>query len=296
LSDLQAVTTANAPPLVSGASPAPAAPLAVAKVQGELLLVMPQDLIIPPDALEIFLDMFEGPLDLLLYLIQRQHFDILNIPIATITDQYLQYIGLSHTMKLDLAAEYLLMAALLLEIKSRMLLPRTEEETAKEQEEQDLHARLTQQLQAYAQIKQAAIALDELPRIGRDTFLVEAHVPSAAKPKIPPNIVLEQLVGAMQDILQRLELYTAHQITREPLSVRERMSAILLLLAQQPHLLFQALHTNIEGRAGVVVSLLAVLELGKERMIMVHQEHLFGPIHLQSNALDVPQAMVETMD
>lgn len=254
----------------------------VAKVQGELLLVMPEDLIIPPDAMEVFLDTFEGPLDLLLYLIQRQNLDILDIPIVHITQQYLKYIGVMHKMKLDLAAEYLLMAALLLEIKSRMLLPRNEEELTEEEAEQDPRTRLVHQLQEYARIKQAAQDLDELPRVGRDTFLVEAHMPPVPKPKVPPRITLEQLLAAMQDVLLRLELYAVHQITREPLSVRERMTAILALLKENPQLLFQAVYTSAEGRAGVVVSLLAVLELGKERMAEVQQGHLFGPIEVRA--------------
>jgi segregation and condensation protein A len=254
------------------------APLAI--VQGMPLTELPQDLYIPPEALRVFLETFEGPLDLLLYLIQKQNLDILNIPITEITRQYLSYIGLMRELQLDLAAEYLVMAALLLEIKSRMLLPRPEEE-AQGEEEGDPRSRLVQQLQEYARFKQAAQSLAELPQLGRDTFLVEAEMPEITRPRLPPAIRLDELLHAMRDVLVRMELFAAHQISREPLSVRERMSAVLSLLQEHPRALFEVLYTSAENRAGVVVALLAILELAKESLLLISQEEAFGPIHIQ---------------
>jgi len=272
------------------AVPLPLAP-SIALVAGVPFTDMPEDLFIPPNALKIFLETFEGPLDLLLYLIQRQNIDILNIPIARVTDQYLKYLGMMQDLKLDLAAEYLLMAALLLEIKSRMLLPRSPEALAVE-ESDDPRVRLLEQLQEYARIKEAAQALDTLPRLGRDTFLVEAGMPPVSRPRPPPRITLDLLLTVMRDVLLRMELYAAHQITREPLSVRERMIIILTLLSEQPQLAFQRIYTQTENRAGVVVSLLAVLELAKELMLEPQQENLFGPILVLSktNGITIPPA------
>ncbi len=252
--------------------------LPLAFVEGEAITELPQDLYIPPDALEIFLETFEGPLDLLLYLIKRQNLDILNIPIAEITIQYLKYIELMRQMQLDLAAEYLVMAALLLEIKSRMLLPRPEEEG---EEEGDPRARLVQQLQEYARIKKAAQELNELPRVGRDTFLVEAEMPDFPHIRIPPKVPLEDLLSAAQSVLLRVELASSHRILREPLSVRERMAMILDWLSKHPRLSFQALFTAEEGRAGAVVALLAILELGREALAEIIQKQPFSPLEVQ---------------
>ncbi len=265
------------------ADPSPSSlrqPQPLAVVGGQPFTDLPNDLYIPPDALRVFLETFEGPLDLLLYLIQRQNLDILNIPITEITRQYLSYINLMQEMQLDLAAEYLVMAALLLEIKSRMLLPRPEEEIGSE-EESDPRARLVQQLQDYARFKEAAKNLAELPQLGRDTFSVEAEMPEISRPRLPPSIHLDELLYAMRDVLIRMELFASHQITREPLSVRERMSLVLERLQHDSRLVFETLYTREEDRAGVVVALLAILELAKESMLFIYQEQTFGPIQVQ---------------
>jgi segregation and condensation protein A len=252
-------------------------PLAI--VQGALLTELPQDLYIPPDAMRVFLEAFEGPLDLLLYLIRKQNLDILDIPITEITLQYLRYIGLMQDMELELAAEYLVMAALLLEIKSRMLLPRPESEEGLE-EEDDPRERLVQQLQDYAIFKQAAEDLGALPQVGWDTFLLDVEMPDVQIAKIPPKIPLADIITAMRDVLVRLELFTTHHIAREPLSVRERMSQVLALLEADEKLLFQALFTAAEGRQGAVVAFLAILELARESLLEVAQIEAFGQIEV----------------
>ncbi|MDM8545462.1 ScpA family protein [Candidatus Venteria ishoeyi] len=250
----------------------------LALVEGEAITELPGDLYIPPDALQIFLETFEGPLDLLLYLIQRQDLDILNIPVTKITQQYLQYIKLMRELELNLAGEYLVMAALLLEIKSRLLLPRDEEEDG--EEEADPRKQLVQQLQEYARFKKAAEDIGQLPAMGVDTFLLDVEMPPIPQTKKPPKIPLEALLQAMQDVLLRIEMHSAHQISREPLSVRERMTQLLELLSQHPELDFQLLFNTEEGRAGVVVAFLASLELVKEKLVNIRQEYAFGPIQL----------------
>lgn len=248
-------------------------PLAV--VQGVPFVEIPKDLYIPPDALRVFLETFEGPLDLLLYLIQKQNIDILHIPVAQITQQYLHYINLMQELQLDLASEYLSMASLLLEIKSRLLLPQPEKKT-----ETDPRRQLIQQLEEYANIKRAAEILNDFPVIGRDTFLTEVFVPDIARPKIPPKISLDDLLNAMQDILLRIELFTAHQITREPLSVRERMSFILELFKTEVQFEFYSCFKVEESKAGVVVAFLAILELAKENLLKITQQSAFAPISI----------------
>ncbi len=267
----------------------------LAIIAGQALEDMPKDLNIPPDALQIFLDTFEGPLDLLLYLIQKQNLDILNIPMATITQQYLQYISLMRVLQLDLAAEYLVMAALLLEIKSRLLLP--QEDTEEDEDELDPRRQLIQQLQEYARFKKAAEALGELPAVGRDTFLLDADMPDIPQTREPPNIPLPELLSALQSLLLRVELYSAHQILHEPLSVRERMTQVLALLQQCMRADFPALYTQQEGRAGVVVSLLASLELTKEKLIDIEQAHEFGPIAVMNKSdTDAPITLSSEYD
>lgn len=251
----------------------------LARVGSQQVSEVPQDLYIPPDALRIFLETFEGPLDLLLYLIQRENFDILNIPIAEITRQYLRYISLMQELKLDLAAEYLLMAALLLEIKSRMLLPR-DEEAEEEGDERDPRQRLIEQLQEYARIKDAAEKISQIPILGQDLFIPEVHLLKVPIQRPPPQIPFPELLASMRELLMRLELYTAHQITREPLSVRERMTLILDLLRNADRLRLQSLFTLEEGRHGVVVAMLAVLELCKEKLIDIDQQQAFGPLEV----------------
>lgn len=279
---LEPVSADAQPPL---APPKPLPPAnAVARWGDEYIEETPEDLYIPPDALQVFLETFEGPLDLLLYLIQRQNLDILNIPIAEITRQYLLYIDLMQDLELDLAAEYLVMAALLLEIKSRMLLPREEDEESGE--EQDPRARLVQQLQEYARIKEAAEQLGDMPMLGRDLFLPEAHLLKVPMQRPPPDIPYVEFLAAIRDLLLRMELYTAHQITREPLSVRERMTLVLDRLRDAERLHLQALFTLDEGRPGVVVAMLAVLELCKEKLVEVEQEQAFGPVEIYAKPGD----------
>lgn len=249
-------------------------------ILGVPLIELPKDLYIPPDALRVFLETFEGPLDLLLYLIQKQNLDILHIPVAQITQQYLHYIELMQELQLDLAGEYLSMASLLLEIKSRLLLPQPDKKT-----DNDPRRQLIQQLEEYAYIKRAAEILNEYPIIGRDTFLTEVFVPDIARPKIPPKIILNDLLEAMQDVLLRIELFTAHQITREPLSVRERMTFILELFKTNLQLEFYSCFKSQESKAGVVVAFLAILELAKESLLKINQHRAFAPIFIEGETL-----------
>ena len=252
--------------------------LPFAIVQGEPLSTPPTDLYIPPDALEVILEAFEGPLDLLLYLIKRQNLDILDIPIAPVTRQYIEYIDMMEEMRLELAAEYLVMAAVLTEIKSRLLLPRSIESD----EEDDPRADLIRRLQEYEQFKQAAEDLDQLPRMNRDIWAVEVSIPPTEHEKPEPEIDLRELLLAFKEVIQRSEMYTHHKIEREPLSVRERMSNVLdrLQSAEQGFVEFKRLFSLDEGRLGVVVCFLAILELLKGRMIDLAQAESFAPIYI----------------
>jgi segregation and condensation protein A len=260
-------------------SPA-AAMRSLAIVNGAPFDKLPDDLYIPPDALEVLLDTFEGPLDLLLYLIRRQNLDIVNIPIAQITHQYIAYIQIMGELNLELAAEYLVMAALLAEIKSRMLLPRQPDA---EEEEEDPRATLIRRLQEYELIKNAAEEIDLLPRIERDIFEVGVDVSSALKNRQQnlPDVQLKEMLLAFQDVLRRVEQLSHHQITKEPLSVRERMSTILENLKGADSLLFSQLFIRKEGRQGVVVSFLAILELSKERLIDIIQPEPFAELRVR---------------
>ncbi|MBI3187028.1 MAG: segregation/condensation protein A [Gammaproteobacteria bacterium] len=246
-------------------------------VQGEPLTTLPEDLYIPPDALEVILEAFEGPLDLLLYLIKRQNLDILNIPIAHITEQYMTYIDMMKNMRFELAAEYLLMAAMLAEIKSRMLLPRPESIA----EEDDPRAELVRRLQEYERFKKAAEDLDCLTRVHRDTWVVRADLPPLDHTRPEPEVNLRELLIAFKDILNRADMYTHHQIKREVLSVRERMSNVLAMLRADTFTEFSALFNVEEGRRGVVVTFMAVLELLKEHMIDLVQAEPFAPIYVK---------------
>jgi len=248
-------------------------------VQGEPYLRLPDDLYIPPDALEVFLEAFEGPMDLLLYLIRRQNLDILDIPIAEVTRQYMNYIELMREMRLELAAEYLVMAAMLAEIKSRMLLPRPRTE---DEEEEDPRAELVRRLQEYERYKQAAEDIDALPRMERDFVQAEADVGDRKVVRLPPPVDLREVLHAFQDVLKRAELFSHHHIQREPLSVRERMSRIIDRLRAQPDTEFQQLFTVEEGRMGVVVSLLALLELLKEHLVELVQNEPYARIYVRS--------------
>ncbi|MDI3261393.1 segregation and condensation protein A [Aerosticca soli] len=255
-------------------------PLAI--VRGEPLLKMPQDLYIPPDALEVILEAFEGPLDLLLYLIRRQNLDILDIPIAEITRQYMAYIDMMRdVMRLELAAEYLLMAAILGEIKSRLLLPRPPVE---EGAEEDPRAELVRRLQEYERFKQAAEDLDALPRMERDTVPARADAGEHKVIRLPPPLELKELLLALKDVLHRAELFGHHAIRREALSVRQRMGELLQRLDAHRFERFEQLFDPGEGRLGVVVTFLALLELAKEMLIEIVQEAPLAPIYLRAKA------------
>ncbi len=251
-----------------------------ALIQGEPLTMIPQDLYIPPDALQIFLEAFEGPLDLLLYLIKRQNIDILNIPIADITKQYMQYIDLMENLELELAAEYLVMASMLAEIKSRMLLPRP----TSEDDEDDPRAELIRRLQEYEQFKKAAEDLDALPREERDVFMPQPEMPEI-KSEIPlPDVSIKDLLAAFRDVVNRAEQFASHHIEREPLSVRERMTIVLGRLKSSGYTEFKDFFDVEEGRMGVVVSFLAILELVKESMIDLVQNEPYAPIYVRARA------------
>ena len=270
---------------IETAAPEPDAPtssrqeeMPFAVVAGEPVSELPGDLYIPPDALEVFLEAFEGPLDLLLYLIRRQNLDVLDIPIAEITRQYMEYIDLMREIRLDLAAEYLVMAAMLAEIKSRMLLPRPESGD----DEEDPRAGLVRRLQEYERYKQAAEELDEMPRIGRDLVEVCTATPHVRMERPQPKIELEDLLAALAGVLARARMFGRHQVQGESLSVRERMSLVLEHVQRARFVEFPALFTPEEGRQGVVVTLLALLELLRESLVDLVQARPFGPIHVKA--------------
>jgi len=250
-----------------------------AVVQGKELTSLPKDLYIPPDALEVILEAFEGPLDLLLYLIRRQNLDILEIDVAEITRQYMGYIDLMTSIQLELAAEYLVMAAMLAEIKSRMLLPRQQ---ADEEDEEDPRAELIRRLQEYERFKKAAEDLDELPRMGRDTHQATAQVPDHEQQRPHPDVDMRDLVSALAEVLRRAEMFESHQIELEKLSTRERMSQVLDNLRDKQFVPFVALFKFEEGRLGVVVTFLAIMELIKESLVEIVQSESFGPIHVKA--------------
>lgn len=247
-----------------------------ALVQGEPLTVVPQDLYIPPDALEVILEAFEGPLDLLLYLIKRQNIDILEIPLEETTRQYMKYIDLMHNLKIELASEYLLMAAMLAEIKSRMLLPRP----AESEDEDDPRAELIRRLQEYERFKTAAQNIDELPRVRREIYLTDIEPPELHTDRPLPTVDLRDILFAFKDAMARAEMYSHHHIQRETLSVRERMTRVLSSISSDGFTNYTSLFTIEEGRRGVVVTLLAILELVKEQLIDLVQADAFAPIHL----------------
>lgn len=255
-------------------------PAIKAIIDGKELTQVPDDLFIPPDALEVLLDSFSGPLDLLLYLIRKENIDILNIPMTSITKQYLQYIQLMECRRLELAADYLLMAAMLSEIKARLLLPIVPHED--EEEGEDPRMTLVRRLQAYEQIKHASVLLDALPRQDRDHFVVQVMPNEIESIRVHPDVALEELIQAMSFLLQKEDHQSHHQIARELMSVRDRMNAVLLQLQTHSVLSFKALYTAEEGRMGLVVSLLAILELARQSLLIITQTHEFAPIHLQA--------------
>jgi len=266
--------------------------LPFALILGEPLTVIPQDLYIPPNALEVILEAFEGPLDLLLYLIKRQNIDILQIPLEETTRQYMQYIELMQNLKIELAAEYLLMAAMLAEIKSRMLLPRP----AESEEEDDPRAELIRRLQEYERFKTAAQNIDEMPRVNREIYLTDVELPEIHQDKPLPEVDLRDILFAFKDAMARSEMYSHHHIQREALSVRERMSTVLAALSAEGFTDYTSLFTIEEGRRGVVVTLLAILELVKEQLIDLVQSEAFAPIHLKAAGSDTAFSNVKQAD
>ena len=250
-----------------------------AMVQGKELTVVPKDLYIPPDALEVFLEAFEGPLDLLLYLIRRQNLDILEINVAEITSQYMGYIGLMESIHLELAAEYLVMAAMLAEIKSRMLLPR---QVSEEEDEEDPRAELIRRLQEYERFKKAADDIDEMPRLGRDIHQASAHAPERDQEVQHPAVDMREVLAALADVLQRAEMFESHQVEMEKLSTRERMTMVLDTLQGEQFIPFVSLFKLSEGKLGVVVTFLAIMELIKESLVEIVQSESFGPIHVKA--------------
>jgi len=252
--------------------------LQLALVYGEAFTEVPQDLYIPPDALEVFLEAFEGPLDLLLYLIRKQNIDVLDIPVAEITRQYMTYVELMKTIRLELAAEYLVMAAMLAEIKSRMLLPRS---TEVEEEEGDPRAELIRRLQEYERFKAAAEGIDSLPRVGREIQVPQLDAPQAKARRLLPDVALEEVLLAMAEVMRRNDLFESHQVSREALSTRERMSEVLEKLRGGAFVPFIDLFAAHEGKLGVVVTFMAILELVKESLIELVQNEPFAAIHVR---------------
>ena len=267
------------PPLVEEGGKIAQSEMPFAVVEGEPITQLPRDLYIPPHALKVFLEAFEGPLDLLLYLIRRQNIDILDIPIAEISQQYVKYIELMHEMQFELAGEYLVMAATLAEIKSRMLLPRTRDEV---EEEDDPRADLVRRLQEYERFKRAASDIDALERLERDVVVAEADPGERTTIVKLPDITLKELLMVFQEALQRSEMFAHHHVQREPLSVRERMSQVLTSLEASEYRDFVSLFDPKEGRMGVTVTFLAILELLKEGLIDVVQAEPFGVIHIRA--------------
>ncbi|NOZ52987.1 MAG: segregation/condensation protein A [Gammaproteobacteria bacterium] len=262
---------------IANADAAVVVPITIAKVDGAAVTELPKDLYIPPEALEVFLEAFEGPLDLLLYLIKRQNIDILNIPIAEITRQYMEYVEMMKEIHFELAADYLVMAAMLAEIKSRLLLPRPVSEEA---EEEDPRAELIRRLQEYERFKKAAEDINEMPRMERDTYQATVMIPELNIQKPYPDIKIKDLMLAFKDVLARSDMYSHHHIQLEPLSVRERMSIVLSRVEPGKFTAFGQLFDRTEGRLGVVVTFLAILELVKESLIELVQTNPYEPIHV----------------
>jgi segregation and condensation protein A len=253
-----------------------------AVVEGEPLTQLPKDLYIPPDALQVFLEAFEGPLDLLLYLIRRQNLDILDIPLAEITRQYMQYIEVMQELQLELAGEYMLMAATLAEIKSRMLLPRPQGEGSGD--EDDPRAELVRRLQEYERFKRAAEDIEELPRVDRDTFPASAELVERRVVKMLPQVTMKEMLVALKEVMARAEMFAHHHVQRERLSVRQRMSDVLGTLRAQAFVEFSGLFRPEEGRMGVTVTFSAILELLREGLIEIVQAEQFAPIHVRAGS------------
>lgn len=283
---------ATPPPVSDEAGAIAQSEMPFAIVEGEPITELPRDLYIPPHALEVFLEAFEGPLDLLLYLIRRQNIDILNIPIVEITRQYVQYIELMSELQFELVGEYLLMAATLAEIKSRMLLPRSQAE--EEEDELDPRASLVRRLLEYERFKQAAEDIDALDRLERDNLQAGADASEMPRTTKLPEITLKELLVVFQEVLQRSEMFAHHHVQREPLSVRERMSQVLSSLSAERYCDFIDLFDPTEGRRGVTVTFLAILELVKESLIDFVQTEPYGPIHVRAAQSKSARSETET--
>lgn len=290
MASMQHSTNASGQPHVPSPTLPQQSEMPFAIVQGEPVTSLPRDLYIPPDALEVFLDAFEGPLDLLLYLIRRQNLNILDVPIAEITRQYMEYIDLMKEIRLELAAEYLVMAAMLAEIKSRMLLPRVAPE---EGEEEDPRAELVRRLQEYERYKTAAEDMDALPRISRDVHTAGAEMGEHKIVRLVPEVSMKELLIAFKDVLHRADMFSHHHVQLEQLSVRQRMADVLAGLQEHEFRGFSSLFTPEEGRRGVVVTFLALLELIKQTLIELVQAEAFGPIHVKAaGAIHVDLSLV----
>ncbi len=278
--DLKVLTPEDAPKPPQDKNQTPAqGEMPFAVVDGEPITALPQDLYIPPYALQVVLEAFEGPLDLLLYLIRRQNIDILDIPVAEITKQYVQYIDMMSDMQLELAGEYLVMAAMLAEIKSRMLLPRAAPD---EEDEADPRAELVRRLQEYERFKKAAQDISDLPRLERDVFVATVDAPERKIVTQMPDVTMKELLLAFHDVLKRAEMFSNLHLQREPLSVRQRMSEILTRIKAGQFTVFADLFDAEEGRMGVTVTFIAILELLKETVIEVVQSEEFAPLHVRA--------------
>lgn len=278
--DLTVLTPEDAPKPPQDERQSPAqSEMPFAVVDGEPITTLPQDLYIPPYALKVFLEAFEGPLDLLLYLIRRQNIDILDIPVAEITKQYVEYIEVMQELQLELAGEYLLMAAMLAEIKSRMLLPRP---VIDEEDEADPRAELVRRLQEYERFKKAAEDISDLPRLERDVFIASADAPERKITTKMPDVTMKELLLAFHDVLKRAEMFSNLHLQREPLSVRQRMSEILSRIKANDFTGFADLFDPEEGRMGVAVTFIAVLELLRESVIEVVQSEQYAPLHIRA--------------
>jgi segregation and condensation protein A len=273
------IVVSNAPEAAPAAVSPEQVEMPFAMVNGEPFSHLPRDLYIPPQALEVFLEAFEGPLDLLLYLIRRQNLDILDIPLAEITRQYVQYIELMQDLQLELAGEYLVMAATLAEIKSRMLLPRAKPE---EQGDEDPRAELVRRLQEYERFKRAAQGIDALPRLERDVWSASAELKERQLVRTLPHITLQEMLVAFKDVVARSEMFAHHHIQRERLSVGERMSDILAALKSDAFVSFTQLFRPQEGRMGVTVTFVAILELMREGLIDIVQAQPYAPLHVRA--------------
>lgn len=283
------------PAIVAPVAKVPAArqhEMPFALIQGQPMTQLPMDLYIPPDALEVILEQFEGPLDLLLYLIRKQNLDILEVNVSEITLQYMGYIDLMSSMHLEMAGEYLVMAAMLAEIKSRMLLPRNKD--GEEEEEGDPRAELIRRLQEYERFKKAAEDMEELPRMGRDNFIAQVDAPEKIQQRAHPEVDMKELMLAMAAIVRRAQMFEKHEVAKEVLSTRERMSNILATLKGGHFVNFSDLFTPEEGRLGVVVTFLAMLELIKESLLDIVQHEVLGPIHVKARA-DGPGHIVSSL-